>query len=158
MDIYVNGKNDCGFYSGTGGPISYNPILGGNSGITDGSTLPSPLGYFHGALDDIRFWSRALSEQEIASLQDVPPGLVNIDTTICPGDTMQLNGGYAVTHSWSDNQSDTLSGTTCPDPLVYPSSATDYQLITNNGFGCTDTYRRSLSTAAKGAEIPSSRA
>jgi hypothetical protein len=60
MDIYVNGTNDGGAYDGTGDAIAYNDgpgVIGKNA-----------LFYFHGVIDDIQMYNRALSEAEILQL------------------------------------------------------------------------------------------
>ncbi len=62
MDIYINGSNDDGAYGGTGGPMAY---LGGPAYL--GSRKGSEY-FMHGRLDDVRMYSRALSESEIQIL------------------------------------------------------------------------------------------
>lgn len=55
--------------------------------------------------------------------------------TICVGDTIRLNsGGIPYMYNWSPPQ--TLSDTTAPDPLAFPSVTTDY-LVTVTNLNCT---------------------
>lgn len=62
MDIYINGHNDNGALGGTGGPMIY---LGGPAYLGSRKGLEF---YVHGQLDDIRIYTRALSESEIQTL------------------------------------------------------------------------------------------
>jgi hypothetical protein len=64
MDLYINGSDDGGDYSGTGGGLRYS---NGNSWI-GGSRFEST--YFNGAMDDVRIYDRALSAGEIWRLYE----------------------------------------------------------------------------------------
>ena len=67
MNLYVNGVDDGGTYSGTGGPLGYTTTsskIGSNNGTS----------YFNGAIDDLRFYSRALSPAEVQTLDDANTG------------------------------------------------------------------------------------
>jgi hypothetical protein len=67
MDIYVNGVNDGGTYSGTGGVIDYKTISYGMIGFGfERSNV-----YFSGSIDDVRFYNRALSEAEIKAIYNL---------------------------------------------------------------------------------------
>lgn len=66
MDIYINCINDNGSYTGSGGPMSYSNIPG-TIGRVD-SDVNGPPYTFQGALDDLRYWSRALSADEVNKL------------------------------------------------------------------------------------------
>lgn len=76
------------------------------------------------------FWTHAASNAYPAHPFSPPPD------TICPGDTIQLNGTkpLATTYSWTPNYN--ISSTTSPTPLVYPLVTTSYVVhatgITNN--------------------------
>jgi uncharacterized repeat protein (TIGR01451 family) len=61
MDIYVNATNDGGTYSGTGDALAYN---NGPGAIGKNANLK----YFHGAIDDILVYKRALSADEVFQL------------------------------------------------------------------------------------------
>ncbi len=68
MNLYVNGVDDGGTYNGTGGAMQY-------------STTPSKIGsegtnYFHGLIDDVRVYSRALSPTEVQVLNSANTGPV----------------------------------------------------------------------------------
>lgn len=66
MDIYVDCNNQGGTYSGTGGPLVYSSTPG-NIGRND-RNLGVPAEYFKGAIDDFRYWSRALTPDEVSNL------------------------------------------------------------------------------------------
>lgn len=65
MNIYVNCEDDGGYYSGNGYELAYTESLG-SIGRTD-QQLVLPY-YFHGALDEFRYWNRTLSILEMAEL------------------------------------------------------------------------------------------
>jgi Concanavalin A-like lectin/glucanases superfamily len=66
MDIYINGVNAGGTYTGSGGKIAYdNGDM--NLGRADSAVNGSPS-YFKGRLDEIIMFNRALAEQQILTL------------------------------------------------------------------------------------------
>ncbi|MDW3651059.1 MAG: LamG-like jellyroll fold domain-containing protein [Bacteroidia bacterium] len=134
MDIYYNGNNDCGTYSGTGGNMVYSNN-NGNLGRNDGFTSSGPLYFFNGKMDDIRFYSRELCINEIRTLADYN----NLQTfNICSGDTAILNGDDgSSSYQWSPAPG--LSCTTCPNPQAFPTDTTLFQLVRTNALGCPDT-------------------
>jgi len=62
MDLYVNSVNDEGTYSGSGATLAYS-----NESCLIGSNYISSL-FFHGTIDDVRLYSRALYNSEIKQL------------------------------------------------------------------------------------------
>ncbi len=90
MDIYINGIHNSS--------VCYNC----NSAPSVLLNSPQPLrfgkgwqSFFMGALDDIGIWNRALTQQEITGLYNTqlpnPVSIQQNDTTICAGQTVQLN-------------------------------------------------------------------
>ncbi len=71
MDLYVNCQNDGGTYNGTGGSLAYteNP---GTIGRRD-AHYSEPAYHYQGKIDEVRFWNRALSEEDIQELMAVDP-------------------------------------------------------------------------------------
>ena len=61
MDLYLNGQNDNGSYYGSGGPLAYstNSCIGSRTGSEH---------FFHGQIDDVRIYNRALTPTEIETL------------------------------------------------------------------------------------------
>ncbi len=72
MDLYLNGVNDNGTYDGFGSAIGYsnNP---GSIGRKDRSynVWPPSYYYLHGKMDDIAFWNRALTQEDVTELYTV---------------------------------------------------------------------------------------
>lgn len=127
ITIYINGKEDCGVYSGTGGNIAYSLA----DGILGVGTSTTSL-YYHGKMDDVRLYSRDLTKDEIRELCGVSSG----PSSICQGDSVQLDAGYGTVIGWTGNN---LTCTTCPNPIAFPMTTTTYQVITENTLGCPDT-------------------
>ncbi|MEL7338872.1 MAG: LamG-like jellyroll fold domain-containing protein [Bacteroidota bacterium] len=136
MELYLNGKRECGTYSGIADSLVYST----NAGISGrGTNLNS---YYRGSIDEIRFYNRVLDKSEIRILADFPPQ----DTTFCQGDSLQLDAGYGSLISWSPTSD--LSCTTCPNPIAFPNQPTLYRAITENTAGCPDTVDISIITKA----------
>lgn len=66
MSIYVDCVEAGGTYNGSGGPLFYSTTPG-VIGRHD-RNLGIPFEYFMGALDDFRYWERALEERDIITL------------------------------------------------------------------------------------------
>lgn len=64
MKIFINGVEDAGEYVGSGSGLVY----GDSPGVIGKYNLGSITPYFHGIIDDIYFYDRALSEKEIQIL------------------------------------------------------------------------------------------
>lgn len=66
MDIYINGINNGGTYAGFGTGVAYD---NGNFNLGRLDTAQNdPPQYFNGVLDEITFFNRALTEQEVQKL------------------------------------------------------------------------------------------
>ncbi len=65
MDIYINCANDQGIYDGTGENIAYTNQSGSIGRVDQQGVDPY---YFKGWLDEIKYYNRALSENEIIQL------------------------------------------------------------------------------------------
>jgi len=63
MDIYINGVDDGGTYSGTGGSLTYS--ASGHSFIGSDAAVRS---YLNGKIDEVAIYNRALSAEEIQQL------------------------------------------------------------------------------------------
>ena len=78
LRIYINGKEDIGYYDGVASTIIYDGT-GGNIGRKD-ATIQSDPYFFKGYLDDFRYWNRGLSTLEIIQLYESETlGIKNLD-------------------------------------------------------------------------------
>jgi hypothetical protein len=57
------------------------------------------------------------------------------DTTICNGDTIQLNASGGTAYSWTPNYN--INNTTIANPKVWPAVTTSYVVTITNAFGCS---------------------
>ncbi len=69
MSIYLDCVEEGGYYDGYGGPLAYTDCQG-SLGRKD-ATSTYPPDYLFGAMDDFRYWNRALSNDEIDSLCNI---------------------------------------------------------------------------------------
>jgi gliding motility-associated-like protein len=135
MDIYVNCQNDGGWYDGTGGPLVYGSGAGtmGRSDLHFTSTV-----YFHGYLDELRYWNRALTAADI----DLLCGLManaGPDMSICQGESVALggnpsafNGTPPFTYNWSPATG--LNNPGIANPVASPMVTTTYTLVVEDNF------------------------
>jgi len=63
MSVYLDCREEDGFYEGGGGPMTYTDCQGSLGRKDSGVDYP-PI-YFLGAIDDFRYWNRALTLEEI---------------------------------------------------------------------------------------------
>lgn len=138
MDIYINGRYDCGFYDGSGGEMAYLPEVTGQSGISDPFRQVSTLDFFNGKIDDLRFWNRALEPEEILALQDLDLRTVASDTRVCQGTILTLDVGEASSYRWSPSLG--LSCTDCRQPELRVTEEQTYQVTVTNSSGCETSY------------------
>ncbi|MDW3651060.1 MAG: LamG-like jellyroll fold domain-containing protein [Bacteroidia bacterium] len=134
MDIYINGKNDCGIYTGSGGNLAYSSS-NGDLGRSDDFASPGPLNFFNGQIDDVRFYNRALGPEEVEKLSEIT---VKRSYSICGGTSANIDAGAANSYSWSPSTG--LSCTTCRTPIANPTVSTEYQVIRSISNACPDTF------------------
>lgn len=120
MSLFVNGMDDCGEYSGTGGALKHQ----GNNGRS-GINQSSPTIRFNGKMDDLRLYEGELSREEIARLAEwgdyrLSEGLVahypfDGDAIDYSGNnhngTLQNGAGYGLDRRDNPNGALTLDGT-----------------------------------------------
>ncbi len=76
MDIYIDCVNDGGSYGGSSNnPMAYSTVAG-SVGRKDSHTFNPPY-YFHGSIDDLAYWNRALTQQDVEEI--CQNGIVGID-------------------------------------------------------------------------------
>lgn len=151
MKLYVNCKEVPGFYSGSGGNLAYsttgNSVIGvGDGGI--GGIMPT---YTNADIDELRFYDRALNDDEIIALYffpNPPPA----QTFSFPQDTIDLACGGTVNldattngviaYEWSTNS--TQPGITVNTPGTYWAKVDD---------GCTIKYDTVVVVGTSGGNL-----
>ncbi len=125
MDIWIDCQYDNGNYSGTGGNLAYSNN-GGSSGYYD---VVAGTEYYGGALDDIRFYNRALTQADLQALYIFPQPYINPllqnfalgnDTTICGIFSLNLNANVSfpgISYNWSTGNNQ--AATTVFSPGIY---------------------------------------
>lgn len=137
MEIFVNGRNDCGTYSGSGGTLDYSNSPGRIGEIDPLASSGSTHDFFHGSIDDIRFYNRELSKEEIEFLAE-SNFTDTVVTSICLGDNVTLSppAGYN-SYSWSPSAG--LSCSNCQNPVASPTQSGVYSVVMIKQGGCRDT-------------------
>ena len=72
----------------------------------------------------------------VVDVKPLPTISVSNDTTICLGDSLNLNVAGASTYNWSPNQN--ISCINCDNPTVAPISNTIYYVTATDTFGCVN--------------------
>jgi parallel beta-helix repeat protein len=118
MDIYVDGSDDGGTYSGSGGDLVYSD---GNSFIAEGDQ--SIDFHFNGMIDEVRIYSRALSAEEIEQIYQsaTPVNYYYVDGV--GGD--DLNDGLTPETAFETIQEGVDEANDADTVLVYPALYTD---------------------------------
>lgn len=68
------------------------------------------------------------------TVHELPVGLLNSDTAICDGESVQLNADGGTTYIWGP--ANNLSCNNCPDPVASPDTNTQYLVTTINQYNC----------------------
>jgi PKD repeat protein len=68
MALYVNGLNENGIYDGLGGNIYYTNNPGSVGRHCFSTYVPAEASYMYGKIDEVAFWNRALSPEEVTEL------------------------------------------------------------------------------------------
>lgn len=70
------------------------------------------------------------------TVNPIPGGIVQNDTTICNGNEVELNTVGAISFIWTGSGNSSLSCTNCQNPIATPSDSTKYVVELTNKFGC----------------------
>jgi hypothetical protein len=145
IKIYVNGTKISESSLATSAAGYSTPVLGFIGARTPGNTS-----YFDGTIDDVRIYTRALSDAEMSQLYVSQGPLIltaMTDKTICQGDSVQLNAAAtgATSYSWSPTSG--LSSGSIANPIAKPTSTQQYIVTISNGTCSTkDTVLVSVQT------------
>ena len=71
MDIYLNGINENGIYDGYGNNLSYSDHPGSIGRHCFSTYVPPQASYINGKVDDVAFWNRALTQEDVTELYTV---------------------------------------------------------------------------------------
>lgn len=144
MDIrlYINGE------------LEDNYLMGGGIHITTPSYVPLAIGanpgdgyftdYFNGAIDEVRIYNRALSDEEVEALFQLENSNNSISQSICEGESYEFAGQILTTsgvyfHTFTDQQGNdsvvALTLTVNPKYLI----DFNYYLVTGNEYVFGDT-------------------
>lgn len=165
MEIYINGVNDCGSYSGTGGPMSafhdFGGAIGRSSYISASGTINT---YFHGKIAEVRVYPDDLTEQQVqqfagSSGNKACCDLVPDFTPVYNGNlnfTFQNNSTGSTPFFSSWNFGDGTIGNTFGGPInvnhTYASPGS-YQVcleVFDEEKGCNEIYCESVHIGGKG--------
>lgn len=91
---------------------------------------------FSGRIDEIKLYKRALSDLEILNNYNYPDRIINNNTTIFKGDSLQINTGYSCAYDYRWAPSEFIDEPTSAHPIVYPEETTTFKVTFNNE-GCT---------------------
>ncbi len=120
--MYVNGQFAGDLGTATRINLENNgKLIIGSANCRTGSEVP-----FSGMIDELRFYNRALDEREVKSLYLAPDMIVNPDTLLFLGNSIdiELTNTCADEFSWTTNGAPTdLSSLTAPEPTITPSQA-----------------------------------
>jgi len=150
LKLYVNGQLE--------GVLNLGPKTVSYSGealtIGEHNILPAQRA-FDGLIDEVGFYSRALSVSEIQGIYNAgsvgkckectpPTADAGDDQTICPGASVQIGGDEtgsggtgSLTFSWEPT--DGLSDASAANPTAMPTSTTTYTVTVTDGNECTAT-------------------
>lgn len=114
--------------------FSKNAVLSFSNSSCQGNNLRS----FNGKIDEITLYRRALTPKEIKDLYLFPDQIINNNTTIVKGETVQINTGFTCSNlpSWSPITG--LDDATSFDPIASPEETTTYAYTINDA-GCVST-------------------
>lgn len=96
---------------------------------------------FHGFMDEVRIYNRALSAEEITRMYESPFISTTEPDGICLGDSLQLQAQGGIAYAWSPTAG--LSATDIANPVATPSATTDYycEILFPDGCALIDTFR-----------------
>lgn len=88
---------------------------------------------FDGMIDELRFYDRVLSIQEIEDLDVFPDKIITESTTIFEGESIQVNTGGTCAPSFSWTNPGDLDDPMSLNPIITPTQTTEYVFSTDHG-------------------------
>jgi gliding motility-associated-like protein len=124
MRLFIDCTEVLGTFSGTGTGLTYS---GANTGIIGRGNAGIGENYLNGYVDEVRFYDRALNDQEIAALYFYPVFPPALQFTL-PSTNLSLQCGSSVnidatfqgiiSYNWSDNTTGPIKTFTTPGTYV----------------------------------------
>ncbi len=164
MEIYINGTNDCGTYSGTGQALDYYNVVGT---IGRSSTSSSNNHYFDGKISEVRMFDGELTESQVQTLAgggnpnpccDLTVGFTpvyNGNGTFTFVNTTSGVGPYFSEWNFGDNSILNVSGPPANQSHTYTSSGS-YQVcltVYDENLACEKTYCDYVHIGIKGGRF-----
>lgn len=144
--VYINGSLVATFnVSGSNVGYHFTPTLGCLNDGNAGACGTPKNAFFTGDLDDIRYYSTAISASDAYFLYTLKENGVDLnpvaDQFVCLNDSIQLISGNASNYTWFPSSG--LSDTTVSNPFAKPGSTKDYIVKGTNADLCAsyDTIR-----------------
>ncbi|MFM1915611.1 MAG: hypothetical protein RLZZ531_1280 [Bacteroidota bacterium] len=129
VKFYVNGVQTD--YSCFGNQFSI-PSVDVGAPLTIGASLPNFNEFFHGTLDDIGIWNRALTDCEVQDLYQAQLGFTTLnagaDQEVCHGTEVTLNGTGGSNLTWNNGVVNGVS--------FVPTQTSNYILTGADSLGC----------------------
>lgn len=110
--------------AGVSNPLQRNPIL-----TPDTTTL-----YTVNVIDSC---GNVRQNLVLVTVNELPEAIAGPDTTLCEGQSAQLFASGGVTYQWTPGSG--LSATNIPNPVVLPTTPTNYTVTVTDSNGCRDT-------------------
>lgn len=134
MDLYVDCKNDGGVYSGIGGSLTYSNNYGSVAKSDLCSTGCDPFYYYKGVIDEIRFYHRELTQDDIYRLYKMSPFpfpsvSLGADVGFCNLSSLALTPAYSNANSFIWSNGKTTSAITV-------TSSGKYSITVSDSKGC----------------------
>lgn len=104
MDIYVDYKNDNGFYSGGASNLFYSANNSGIVGAYDAVLGGSNLDFSNGVIDELCFIGREITQQEIGSFFSNPNAAISGNLSFCESQSTVISATGGVSYLWNTLQ------------------------------------------------------
>ena len=129
MRLYYNGE----LVGSQSTPTRINMKNSSTLNLSGGPCLGVTDTQFRGLIDEFRVYNRALTDKRIKELYFAPDKIINKDTIVYLGESVQLNANSpcGITYQWlPDNE---MNDGTINNPIVMPTQTTTYSFQANTG-------------------------
>ncbi len=111
--------------------------------LADSPCIGTGINRFKGYIDEITIYNRELLDSEVSQLYLAPDRMVNNDTLLYLGQTVDINISNTCVTNFSWTPTDGVDDPTSENPTLSPTETTTYQveMIDENGCRATDSIR-----------------